>query len=479
MYKISQYGWAKYFDYVIIDLLILAGSFFATFCFRHEGSNPFLNRDYVLFFVLLLLLDLLVFIIFDNLQGILSRGYYLELIKTCEHTLLLFALICALLFLFQRGKVYSRLTVCGMLLIYILLSYLCRLIWRSFKKKKQHFDRVSLLVITDALLAEGLLTMTRKNTGNYRITGLIISDDNLTGEMIQGIPVVASMDDTIDYISQNWVDEVLISSESNKYFPEKMISDCVNMGVTVHINMVPSKRVMGCKQISGTVAGNCVTTFSLNMMTPGQVFLKRFMDICGGLAGCVATGILYLFLAPAIKLESPGPVFFKQTRIGLNGKPFTMYKFRSMYTDAEERKKELMAQNEMSGLMFKMDFDPRVIGNKIVNGEEKTGIGEFIRKHSLDEFPQFFNVLKGDMSLVGTRPPTVDEFKLYEAHHRTRLATVPGITGLWQISGRSEIKDFEEIVKLDTEYINTWNFGKDIRIIFRTIGMVFKPKGAV
>ena len=141
--------------------------------------------------------------------------------------------------------------------------------------------------------------------------------------------------------------------------------------------------------------------------------MKRSLDIIGGLAGCILTGIIFIFVAPAIYIQSPGPIFFSQIRVGKNGKKFKMYKFRSMYMDAEERKKELMKDNRVEdGMMFKLEFDPRVIGNKILpNGEKKTGIGNFIRKTSLDEFPQFLNVLKGDMSLVGTRPPTLDEWE--------------------------------------------------------------------
>ena len=205
--------------------------------------------------------------------------------------------------------------------------------------------------------------------------------------------------------------------------------------------------------------------------------LKRIMDICGGLAGCILTGIIFLFVAPAIYIKSPGPIFFSQYRVGKNGRKFKIYKFRSMYMDAEERKKELMKQNRVSdGLMFKMENDPRVIGSEKGPGK---GIGNFIRKTSLDEFPQFFNVLKGDMSLVGTRPPTVDEWEKYELHHRARLAIKPGLTGMWQVSGRSEITDFEEVVKLDTKYISEWSFMLDIRILFKTVLIVLGQKGSM
>ena len=152
-----------------------------------------------------------------------------------------------------------------------------------------------------------------------------------------------------------------------------------------------------------------------------------------------------------------------------------------MYMDAEERKKELMAQNKISdGLMFKMDFDPRIIGNKILpDGTRKTGIGQLIRKTSLDEFPQFINILLGDMSLVGTRPPTVDEWELYEPHHRARMSFRPGLTGMWQVSGRSNITDFEEVVKLDTQYISEWSLRLDVKILWKTVWSVFKSDGAM
>ena len=148
--------------------------------------------------------------------------------------------------------------------------------------------------------------------------------------------------------------------------------------------------------------------------------------------------------------------------------------------DAEERKKALMEQNNIAdGMMFKMDDDPRIIGSekKDKNGNPR-GIGNFIRRTSIDEFPQFFNVLKGEMSLVGTRPPTLDEWEKYDLHHRVRMSIKPGITGLWQISGRSDITDFEEVVKLDRDYIQNWSIWLDFKILFKTVGVVLKHEGA-
>ena len=186
-------------------------------------------------------------------------------------------------------------------------------------------------------------------------------------------------------------------------------------------------------------------------------------------------------IGPMIKHASPGPVFFSQVRVGRNGKKFHMYKFRSMYMNAESEKQELArAEGIEDQMMFKLDWDPRIIGSKeLPDGTRKKGIGNYIREWSLDEFPQFFNVLKGDMSLVGTRPPTVDEWEKYEPRHRARLSIRPGITGLWQVSGRSQITDFEEVVRLDKKYISEWSIGLDIRILLQTVRVLLKRDGAM
>ena len=188
---------------------------------------------------------------------------------------------------------------------------------------------------------------------------------------------------------------------------------------------------------------------------------KRIFDILFSGMAILCLSPLLIFTALAIRLESKGAVIYKSKRVGSNYQIFDFLKFRSMYMDAEERKKELMAQNEMDGLMFKMKDDPRI-----------TKVGKFIRKTSIDELPQFWNVLKGDMSLVGTRPPTVDEFEQYSAYHKKRLCQKPGLTGVWQVSGRSTITDFEEIVQMDVDYIDHWSIWRDIGILFKTVWLV-------
>ena len=199
-----------------------------------------------------------------------------------------------------------------------------------------------------------------------------------------------------------------------------------------------------------------------------QGLAKQAIDFAGALAMLVLLSPVLLLCALAVKLNSPGPVLFQQKRSGINGRPFTMYKFRSMATNAEQRKHELEAMNEMSGPVFKVSNDPRI-----------TPVGRFLRRFSLDELPQLLNVLKGAMSLVGPRPLPVDETKRFEdLAHRRRLSVKPGLTCLWQISGRNEVNEFSDWVRLDLEYIDNWSLWLDIKILFRTIPVVFIGTGA-
>lgn len=242
---------------------------------------------------------------------------------------------------------------------------------------------------------------------------------------------------------------------------------CTKMGITIRIIMNTYKSSMAQSYVS-SVGTYPVLTYHTVTLNASSRFVKRVVDIIGSIVGIILTAIPMGIVALAIKLDSKGPVIFKQTRVGLNGRMFQMYKFRSMCVNADEMKKDLMAQNETkNGLMFKIKDDPRI-----------TRVGKFIRKTSLDELPQFFNVLIGNMSLVGTRPPTLDEVKGYSHAHWRRMSIKPGITGMWQISGRSEITDFDEVVQLDTQYIDRWSIVLDFSILIKTALSLITRKGA-
>lgn len=196
-------------------------------------------------------------------------------------------------------------------------------------------------------------------------------------------------------------------------------------------------------------------------------FVKRIVDIVGSVVGLILLSPLFLIVALLMKIEEPrGPIFFSQTRIGKNEIPFKMYKFRSMCVDAEEKLEALLKLNEVEGAMFKMKDDPRI-----------TRVGKFIRKTSIDELPQLWNVIKGDMSLVGPRPPLVREVEVYTTFDKQRLLVKPGCTGVWQISGRNEV-GFDEMVALDLTYIENIGLVRDIEIIVKTVVVMLKPNGA-
>ncbi|NES69235.1 MAG: sugar transferase, partial [Okeania sp. SIO2D1] len=193
-------------------------------------------------------------------------------------------------------------------------------------------------------------------------------------------------------------------------------------------------------------------------------WVKRLIDIVGALVGLFITGILFIPIAIFIKLDSPGPIFFGQIRCGWMGKNFRMWKFRSMCVNAEQLKSKI--KNQAQGAIFKNENDPRI-----------TKVGNFLRRKSLDELPQFWNVLRGDMSLVGTRPPTPDEVERYEVPQWQRLDVKPGMTGEWQVNGRSQVKNFEDIIRLDLKYQQNWSLMYDIKLIIKTVGILFKKGG--
>ena len=481
MYKKGSKGWFKHGDFLVLDLICLHIAFVLSYVIRHGFINPYRIEVYRSMAIFLTMADIMIIFLFETLKNVLKRGYYKEFAAIVQQTLILELLATLYLFSVQDSFIYSRITLYAMGLIYLLVTYFVRLGWKRLLRKRLKDERTSLIIITTESMAESVVhEIVDYSFERYKLAGIVVIDKNMEGQSVHKIPVVATVRTAADFVCREWVDEALVVMPPRDPLPEQLINQLSETGITVHINVGQLPEFEGKRQFVEKIGRYTVLSTSINYATDKQLLGKRILDIIGGLVGCLITIVLFIFIAPAIKKESPGPVFFTQTRIGKNGRKFKMYKFRSMYMNAEEMKKELMDQNNMKdGMMFKMDFDPRVIGNKILpNGQKKTGIGDFIRRTSLDEFPQFFNVLKGDMSLVGTRPPTLDEWEKYELRHRARLSIKPGITGLWQVSGRSKITDFEEVVKLDKQYITDWSMGLDFRILFKTIQSVIKKEGA-
>lgn len=484
MYKKNSEGWLKHIDFVLIDMLCLQVAFVFAYAVSGHGVNPYggiLYRNMALFIELA---DFITIIMFETMKNVLKRGYYKEFIISLKHTLIVGSFTMVYLFLFQMGLLYSRKALILTFGIYFVLTYIVRVSWKRMLKKKMNgiVNNKSLLIIAPSNeVTKVVCSMKQNNFNGYAFAGVVVTDKDWTGKNIEGLKVVADQENAPMYVCQEWIDEVMVVIPDGAAYPAEMMEQLMRTGVTVHVNIAKIVEEPGKKQFIGKLGEYTVLTTTMNYASAYQLALKRLMDICVGLVGCICTGIIFLFVGPMIYFASPGPIFFSQERVGKNGKRFKIYKFRSMYMDAEARKAELMKENKLGdGKMFKLDFDPRVIGNKILpDGTQKTGVGDFIRRTSLDEFPQFYNVLRGDMSVVGTRPPLPSETSLYELHHRARLAIKPGITGMWQVSGRSAITDFEEVVRLDKEYINNWNIGMDIKILLKTVLVVFKKDGSM
>lgn len=481
MYKKNKSGISKHIDFILLDIIALEISFVLSYIYRNGWGfeNAEFKHMYIKVALFLAGMCVLISVLFGCHKNIMKRGYYIEFVETVKMATIISAFLIAYLYLEKLAYYYSRTVFIITWALYIVLSYIIRCIWKKVVKKYNLVfvkNTSTMFVVTTSLTAAEVVENFKSSLKkDYKISGIIIVDKDMTGEMICEIPVVASVKDAVGYICRNWVDEVFIYMPSEYKEIEQQIADsCALMGITVHQHIAQVVSQVGKVQMVERFGEYTVLSSTIKTVSTTEMAIKRMLDIIGGIVGLFITGLLFIFVAPAIYIKSPGPIFFKQWRVGQNGKRFQIYKFRSMYMDAEERKAELMAQNKVKdGMMFKIDNDPRIIG-----GEKGKGIGNFIRNTSIDEFPQFINVLKGDMSLVGTRPPTLDEWEKYELHHRARLATKPGLTGMWQVSGRSNITDFETIVKLDTEYIMNWSISKDIKILFKTVLVVLKREGS-
>ncbi len=283
--------------------------------------------------------------------------------------------------------------------------------------------------------------------------------------------VLGNLSELENIIRRYELDQIFFIQHANDTLIQiqEYIDLCLEMGVTVKVVMDvnDAHQMQRSNSFVSSVGTYPLITYHTITLNTYEQFIKRIVDICISFIGLIVTSPIMLITAIAIKIDSPGPVLFKQIRVGQNGRTFYMYKFRSMCKDAESMQEELQSKNEMHGAMFKIVDDPRI-----------TKVGKFIRKTSIDELPQFFNVLKGDMSIVGTRPPTVDEVLQYKRGQWRRISIKPGITGAWQISGRNDITDFDKVVDLDLKYIDNWTLYGDLVIIFKTFGALFKQKGA-
>lgn len=425
-----------------------------------------------------------------------KRNRWAEFVSVMKNGTFTYLLFFAFVVFIKCPIVASRLLMLASFGLFVVFSSVARYFLKRYITRQFTSSRIASIVgvITTSDIAEDFIKGLQEDW-SMRISGVVLLDgfcengvfkyksrlgnaapstDNISfgGNEICNIPVISRDEGFWDWIRSAPLDEVFINVNYQDAMEiQPIVEELEDMGITVHLNIPSLEKILDESKFDNikgkSYAGYLMASFAASTSDSRWLAAKRIADIIFGILGCIVSLPIIAIVAIPLKRESEGPLFFKQQRVGRNGRLFNIYKLRSMYVDAEERKAALMAENKMDGHMFKIDDDPRI-----------TKVGKFIRKYSIDELPQFFNVVKGDMSIIGTRPPTVDEFEMYESRHKRRLSMRPGISGMWQVSGRSDIQDFEEIVELDCKYIDEWSPMLDVKIFLKTIPVVLTHKGA-
>ena len=511
----KKYKLIETYGTFFVDLVTIALAYFLAKWLRIVlpfGAKVTESTEWFPVYVLCILGCVLYNLMMNRYEGFFQRGFFVEAGEVIKYNLIQFAFLSTCVYLFRLELDFSRLMLGYFVICESLLGYFLRILFKAFinatYKKGKGSEKI--LIVTDSKSLQGVMDRIQADKGwSYEVVGAALTDgsdvsavqslleklvlqerdnpnvkegsallngqggktleisgkDKKTGNHLPTI--IAGREDLIEAARQMPIDVVFFYCSQAVEEIDQWVQAFALMGVRCYYCVQSMSFSVPCSGV-GEFADFPVMCYNNEDRDWRMSVIKRVTDIVGSIVGLLITAVLFPFIAIAIKLEdSKGPVFFSQTRIGKNGRRFRIYKFRSMYADAEARKKELMAQNEVQGLMFKMENDPRI-----------TKVGKFLRRTSLDELPQFWNIFKGDMSLVGTRPPTVDEFEQYNDYYRRRMSITPGLTGLWQVSGRSEVKDFNEVVKLDLQYIDNWSIGQDLKILIQTVGVVLFRKGS-
>lgn len=490
------------FEFLVDIVCMIFANIFSIFIFSFviKKIPTFPAEEWIRYDATLLLSYMVVFFGFHNNLNIQIRDRAKELRSQLQNATLTFAIFSVAIVMLKNRIVESRYMLVSGYVLFVAFSlvgryFLKRYLTRFYTKSK---TALYIGIITTSDRAQEFID-SLKDDWSLNIRGLALLDSYVSGnsfvyrredelygisspvsavkssrlpDEIEGFPVINTDSDFMKWIRSAPLDEVFINLPyADDSEVQELIEELEDMGITVHINIPMLDDILGKSKFNNIncrmLYGSPMATFKASRQDFVALAVKRALDLILGTVGFILSIPIIAITAIPLKLESKGPLFFKQLRVGKNGRTFYIYKLRSMYEDAEERKKELLEQNEMDGHMFKMDNDPRI-----------TKVGRVIRRLSIDELPQFFNVIRGDMSLIGTRPPTVDEFNKYESRHKRRLSMRPGISGMWQVSGRSDIQDFEEVVRLDCQYIDEWSLWLDAKIFFKTIGVVITGKGA-
>jgi exopolysaccharide biosynthesis polyprenyl glycosylphosphotransferase len=458
---------------IIADLSLVAVSFVIAFYFRRDFlAGPLLGsiKDYS--WILLPALPIWYYLLakYKLYQSIRNIGVPDLFYRIFSVHFFAGFFVSALILFFDRDFFSRRLVLVFVVASFFLIftERICLKLVLGYIRRKGFNFRQLLIVGTKERAQEFIQLVENHADWGLRVIGVLQVASGDLKDNVSGYKVMGRLEDLQDCCKRYPVDEVVFCLAKDQVVDiEEHLQHLEELGVTVRMVLDFYKVDRYRRDLSFFENSLPILTFYAKTLDAQQLFLKRILDILGALIGLLGLLLLFPLVALGIKIESPGPVFYSQERVGESGRTFRIWKFRSMYMDADVHKSRLANQNEMKGAFFKMANDPRV-----------TFVGKFLRLTSLDELPQFWNVLKGEMSLVGTRPPTLEELDQYENWHRRRISIKPGITGLWQVSGRSEIEDFDDVVKLDLQYIDNWSLGLDTRILLKTIWVVLARKGS-
>ena len=457
-----------------VDILITAVSFFLAYWVRGHLLTPWLGSLsplgsylWILLFILPLWWALL------KTQGLYGPQRIRSLTSVfwiIARTVLLGTLgLLAILFAFKLQYISRTfIFVFGVTNAFLLISEqaIIRYILRSFRKRGYNYQEI-LIVGTGKRAKRLLKTILKHKEWGLRVAGFIDKEQEMLGKDIDGIKVIGMLEDIPSLIRQMVIDEVIfVVPRTWLNDLEDSILACEELGI---------KTSLAANFFNPKIARPRLNEFGgvpmLSLATTPQrhetLFVKQALDTTFSLSSLILLSPLFVIIALAIKLSSPGPVIYTQERSGVNGRKFKFYKFRSMVDGADKMQADILDMNEMSGPVFKIEDDPRI-----------TKVGKFLRKTSMDELPQLINVLQGNMSLVGPRPPLPGEVEQYEHWQRRRLSMKPGITCIWQVNGRNEV-DFEEWMNMDMEYIDNWSLWLDLKILFKTAWVVSAMKGAM